>query len=232
MSEGLYDQPLEDAMGGRPKAQIVLNETEREQLEAWARRRKTAQALAMRSQVVLSCADGRDNKEVAARLRVTPQTVSKWRNRFAEQRLDGLLDAPRPGAPRTIDDAKVDAVIARTLESVPKNATHWSTRNMAREMGMSQTAVTRIWRAFGLQPHRQETFKLSTDPLFVEKVRDIVGLYLDPPVRAMVLYVSRRWIVLSPSCRWPPAFPNDVLMTTCATARPRCSLPSTSPAAR
>lgn len=179
-------------MGGRPKAQVVLNEMEREQLAAWARRRKTAQALAMRSQVVLFCADGRDNKEVATQLRVTPQTVSKWRNRFAEQRLDGLLDAPRPGTPRTIVDAQVDAVIARTLESVPKNATHWSTRNMAREMGMSQTAVTRIWRAFGLQPHRQETFKLSTDPLFVEKVRDIVGLYLDPPVRAMVLCVDEK----------------------------------------
>lgn len=179
-------------MGGRPKAQIMLNETEREQLEAWARRRKTAQALAMRSQVVLCCANSMDNKAVAARLRVTPQTVSKWRNRFAEQRLDGLLDAPRQGAPRSIDDAKVDAVIARTLESVPKNATHWSTRSMAREMGVSQTAVTRIWRAFGLQPHRQETFKLSTDPLFVEKVRDIVGLYLDPPVRAMVLCVDEK----------------------------------------
>lgn len=179
-------------MGGRPKAQIVLSDMEREQLEAWTRRHKTAQALSMRSKVVLTCADGWNNKEVAARLRVTQQTVSKWRNRFAEQRLDGLLDAPRTGAPRTIDDAKVDAVIARTLESVPKNATHWSTRNMAREMGLSQTAVTRIWRAFGLQPHRQETFKLSTDPLFVEKVRDIVGLYLEPPVRAMVLCVDEK----------------------------------------
>lgn len=179
-------------MGGRPKAQIVLSEAEREQLEAWARRRKTAQALAMRSQLVLSCADGRDNKEVAARLRVTQQTVSKWRNRFAERRLDGLLDAPRSGAPRTIDDAKVDAVVARTLESLPRNATHWSTRNMAREMGMSQTAVTRIWHAFGLQPHRQETFKLSTDPLFVEKVRDIVGLYLEPPTKALVLCVDEK----------------------------------------
>jgi transposase len=179
-------------MGGRPKAQIMLNETEREQLEAWARRRKTAQALAMRSQVVLCCANNMDNKAVAARLRVTPQTVSKWRNRFAEQRLDGLLDAPRQGAPRSIDDSKVDAVIVRTLESVPKNATHWSTRSMAREMSVSQTAVSRIWRAFGLQPHRQETFKLSTDPLFVEKVRDIVGLYLDPPVRAMVLCVDEK----------------------------------------
>ena len=192
MTRGLYDQPLADAMVGRPKAQVVLNETEREQLEAWARRRKTAQALAMRSQAELSCADGRDNKEVAAPLRVTPQEVSKWRNRFAWQRLESLLDAPRPGAPWTIDDAKVDVVIARQLESVPKNATHRSTRDMAREMGRSQTAVTRIWRAFGLQPHRQETFKLSTDPLFVEKVRDIVGLYLDPPVRAMVLCVDEK----------------------------------------
>jgi len=179
-------------MGATPKAQIVLNETEREQLLAWTRRRKTAQALAMRSQIVLACADGIENKVVAASLRVTPQTVSKWRNRFAEQRLEGLLDAPRPGAPRTIDDAKVDAVIARTLESVPKNATHWSTRNMAREMGMSQTAVTRIWRAFGLQPHRQETFKLSTDPFFVEKVRDIVGLYLNPPDKSLVLCVDEK----------------------------------------
>ena len=179
-------------MGARPKAQIVLNESEREQLLAWTRRRKTAQALAMRSQVVLACADGMDNKAVAARLRITPQTVSKWRNRFADQRLDGLLDAPRSGAPRTIDDTQVDAVIARTLESVPKNATHWSTRSMAREMGMSQTAVTRIWHAFGLQPHRQETFKLSTDPLFVDKVRDIVGLYLDPPTKALVLCVDEK----------------------------------------
>lgn len=173
-------------MGGKPKAQIVLNEMEREQLEAWARRRKTAQALVMRSRVVLGCAGGSDNKVVATRLRVTPQTVSKWRNRFAEHRLDGLLDRPRSGAPRTIDDA----VIVRTPESVPKNATHWSTRSMARKMGLSQTAVSRIWRAFGLQSRRQETFKLSTDLLFVEKVRDIVGLYLVPPTKALVLCVD------------------------------------------
>lgn len=179
-------------MGGMPKAQIVLNDVEQEQLLAWARRRKTAQALAMRAQVVLACAQGTPNKAVAARLRVTPQTVCKWRNRFAEQRLDGLLDAPRSGAPRTIGDAKVDAVIARTLETVPPNATHWSTRNMAREMGLSQTAVTRIWHAFGLQPHRQETFKLSSDPLFVDKVRDIVGLYLAPPTKALVLCVDEK----------------------------------------
>lgn len=125
-------------------------------------------------------------------LSVAQQTVSKWRNRFATDRLDGLLDAPRPGAPRTIDDARVDAVIAKTLETVPKNATHWSTRSMARETGLSQTAVSRIWRAFGLQPHRQETFKLSTDPLFVDKVRDIVGLYLAPPSKALVLCVDEK----------------------------------------
>jgi transposase len=170
----------------------MLSETEREQLEALTLRRKTAQALALRARIVLACAAGADNKVVAARQRVTPQTVSKWRARFVEQRLDGLLDAPRPGAPRSIDDTRIDAVIAKTLESVPAGATHWSTRSMARDAGLSQTAVSRIWRAFGLQPHRQETFKLSSDPLFVEKVRDIVGLYLDPPVKAMVLCVDEK----------------------------------------
>ena len=179
-------------MGGRPKAQLVLSGTEREQLMALTLRRKTAQALALRARIVLGCAEGADNKTVAARQRVTKQTVGKWRSRFIEQRLDGLLDAPRPGAPRTIDDARVDALIAKTLETMPTGATHWSTRSMAREAGVSQTAVSRIWRAFGLQPHRQETFKLSSDPLFVEKVRDIVGLYLDPPVKAMVLCVDEK----------------------------------------
>lgn len=179
-------------MSGRPKALLVLSESEREQLVALTMRRKTAQAMALRARIVLACADGADNKAVAVRQRVTPQTVSKWRARFVEQRLDGLLDAPRPGAPRTIDDARIDAVVARTLESVPSGATHWSTRTMARAMDVSQTAVTRIWRAFGLQPHRQETFKLSSDPLFVEKVRDIVGLYLDPPLKAMVLCVDEK----------------------------------------
>ena len=179
-------------MRGRPKTQLMLSETEREQLAALTLRRKTAQALALRARIVLACAAGADNKVVAARQRVTPQTVSKWRARFVEQRLDGLLDAPRPGAPRSIDDTRIDAVIAKTLESVPAGATHWSTRSMARDAGLSQTAVSRIWRAFGLQPHRQETFKLSSDPLFVEKVRDIVGLYLDPPVKAMVLCVDEK----------------------------------------
>ncbi|HEX9877466.1 MAG TPA: IS630 family transposase [Gammaproteobacteria bacterium] len=179
-------------MRGRPKAELVLNDSEREQLQSWARRRKTSQALALRSRIVLECARGADNYAVAERLAVTPQTVSKWRNRFVSMRLDGLTDAPRTGKPRTIEDAQVEAVITRTLESAPKDATHWSTRSMAKEMGLSQSAVSRIWRAFGLQPHRQETFKLSTDPLFVEKTRDIVGLYLDPPVKAMVLCVDEK----------------------------------------
>ncbi|NUX58480.1 IS630 family transposase [Paraburkholderia youngii] len=179
-------------MSGRPKAGLVLSEAEREQLTALTMRRKTAQAAALRARIMLACADGIDNKTVAAKLRVTQQTVSKWRARYVAHRLDGLLDAPRPGAPRTIDDTRVDAVIAKTLESVPTGATHWSTRTMAREMDLSQTAVSRIWRAFGLQPHRQETFKLSSDPLFVDKVRDIVGLYLDPPLKAMVLCVDEK----------------------------------------
>ncbi|MGF6483470.1 IS630 family transposase [Paraburkholderia sp. JPY419] len=179
-------------MSGRPKAELVLSEAEREQFTALTMRRKTAQALALRARIVLACAEGTDNRTVAAKLRLTQQTVSKWRGRYVMHRLDGLLDAPRPGAPRSIDDARVDAVIAKTLESVPKGATHWSTRTMAREMSLSQTAVSRIWRAFGLHPHRQETFKLSSDPLFVDKVRDIVGLYLDPPLKAMVLCVDEK----------------------------------------
>lgn len=179
-------------MRGRPKTELVLSEVEREQLIALTLRRKTAQALALRARIVLACGAGETNNAVAARQRVTKQTVSKWRARFVEHRLNGLLDAPRPGAPRTIDDARVDAVIAKTLESKPQGATHWSTRTMARETGMTQTAVSRIWRAFGLQPHRQETFKLSSDPMFVEKVRDIVGLYLAPPLKAMVLCVDEK----------------------------------------
>lgn len=179
-------------MSGRPKAELLLSESEREQLKALTLRRKTAQAIALRARIVLACAEGIDNRAVSAKLRVTQQTVSKWRARFVASRLDGLLDAPRPGAPRTIEDSHVDAVITKTLESLPAGATHWSTRTMAREMNLSQTAVSRIWRAFGLQPHRQETFKLSSDPLFVDKVRDIVGLYLDPPLKAMVLCVDEK----------------------------------------
>jgi transposase len=177
---------------GRPKAPVVLTKEEREALENWTRRRKTAQALALRSRLVLLCAEGLPNKMVAARLGVCAATVCKWRGRFVSSRLDGLLDEPRPGAPRSITDAEVERVVTMTLETLPKNATHWSTRSMAAASGLSQTAVARIWRAFSLQPHRVETFKLSKDPLFVEKVRDIVGLYLDPPDRAMVLCVDEK----------------------------------------
>jgi transposase len=179
-------------MRGRPKADLILTAAERQQLQAWTRRRKTAQALALRARIVLACAKGLDNRVVAQELAVTPQTVSKWRGRFVRERLGGLCDAPRSGAPRSVHDADVEAVITRTLEVKPKDATHWSTRAMAKQTGLSQSTISRIWRAFGLQPHRQETFKLSSDPLFVAKTRDIVGLYLDPPVKAMVLCVDEK----------------------------------------
>lgn len=169
-----------------------MSEGEREQLESWARRGKSAQALAQRSRIVLAAAEGLKNTEISQRLSLDHATVGKWRSRFARDRLDGLVDEPRPGKPRTISDAQVEEVIVKTLESTPKNATHWSTRSMASEVGLSQTAVSRIWRAFGLQPHRQETWKLSKDPQFVAKVRDVVGLYLDPPERAVVLCVDEK----------------------------------------
>jgi transposase len=172
--------------------EITLTGGERAQLEAWARRRTTSQALAQRSRIVLAAADGLRNTEIAERLGTGRPMVTKWRNRFAEQRLDGLLDEPRPGRPRTISDEQVDEVIVRTLETTPKDATHWSTRSMAREVGLTQNAVLRIWHAFGLQPHRQDTFKLSSDPQFVDKVHDIVGLYLNPPERAVVLCVDEK----------------------------------------
>ena len=159
-------------------------------MESWARRRKSAQALAQRSRIVLAAAEGLSNSEIAARFAITRGTVAKWRSRFAVERLDGLVDEPRPGRPRTIADEKVEEVIVRTLETTPKDATHWSTRSLAAELGLSQSAVSRIWRAFGLQPHRTETWKLSRDPQFVAKVRDVVGLYLDPPERAVVLCVD------------------------------------------
>jgi transposase len=171
---------------------IELTDAEREQLESWSRRWTTAQALAQRSRIVLLVAEGLRTGEIAQRLHVHRNTVAKWRRRFAAERLDGLVDEPRPGRPRTVTDAHVDAVITKTLESAPKDATHWSTRSMAAEVGLTQSAVHRIWRAFGLQPHRAETFKLSKDPQFVAKVRDVVGLYLDPPERAVVLCVEEK----------------------------------------
>jgi transposase len=170
--------------------ELVLSGVEREQLEAWTRRRTSAQALALRSRIVLTAATGLKNTEIAEQLGVHRGMVTKWRSRFAQDRLDGLVDEPRPGRPRTVSDAQVEEVIVKTLESTPRDATHWSTRSMAAEVGLSQSAVSRIWRAFGLQPHRQETWKLSRDPQFVAKVRDVVGLYLDPPERAAVLCVD------------------------------------------
>ena len=177
---------------GRPTVTIVLSAEEQETLERWARRPSTAQALALRSRIVLGAAGGRTNTEIGAALGCHPVTVGKWRRRFAERRLDGLSDEPRPGAPRTIGDEQVEAVIVKTLEEQPRHATHWSTRSMAAEMGMSQTAVSRIWRAFGLKPHLVEQFKLSPDPQFIDKVRDVAGLYLNPPDAAVVLCVDEK----------------------------------------
>jgi transposase len=178
---------------GRPKAPLTLTDDERQTLERWSRRATTAQALALRARIVLACAAGATNKAVAEQLGVWPQTVTKWRGRFVRQRLEGLSDEPRPGRPRTITDAQVEQVITKTLEEPPpRQDTHWSTRSMARQVGLSQTAVSRIWRAFGLKPHLTQTWKLSADPQFIDKVRDIVGLYLDPPERALVLSVDEK----------------------------------------
>jgi transposase len=178
---------------GRPKAPLALTGDERAVLARWARRGTSAQALALRSKIVLACADGTANKDVAARLGVTPQMVGKWRARFVAGGLDGLADEPRPGQPRKITDEQVEGVIVTTLEHPPPGRdTHWSTRSMARATGLNQTAVSRIWRAFGLKPHVQETWKLSADPQFTGKVRDVVGLYMDPPEHAVVLCVDEK----------------------------------------
>jgi transposase len=177
---------------GRPVRGLELSDDERETLEQWARRHTSAQALATRCRIVMACAEGGNNVEVAARLDLHRETVRKWRNRFIARRLDGLHDEPRPGKPRTITDDDVERVIVKTLEETPANATHWSTRSMAAATGMSQTAVSKIWRAFGLKPHKVEDFKLSPDPLFIDKVRDIVGLYLNPPEAAVVLCVDEK----------------------------------------
>ena len=218
---------------GRPVAKIELSAEVTSILEGYTRRGKTAQSLALRARIVLGCASGLSNKAVAARERVTAQTVGKWRRRFLERGVDGLLDEPRPGVPRKIDDAKVESIIVQTLESRPRGATHWSTRSMARHSGISTSSVGRIWRAFGLQPHRVETFKLSTDPLFVDKVRDIVGLYLDPPDRALVLCVDEKSQIQALDRTQPllPMRPGQVERRSHdyeVTAPPRCSPPWTS----
>jgi transposase len=177
---------------GPKLAELVLSEQERTTLERWVRRRNSSQALAMRCRIVLACASGASNQAVATRLGVSRPMVTKWRARFVARRLDGLADEPRPGAARTIDDEQVERVLVATLETAPKDATHWSTRGLAKQVGMSQSAISRIWRAFGLKPHLVGTFKLSTDPQFIDKVRDITGLYLNPPQAAMVLCVDEK----------------------------------------
>ena len=171
---------------------VVLNDDEREALERWARRPKSAQALALRCRIVLLAADGESSSAIARRLGCDRVTVGKWRSRFVLHRLDGLHDEPRPGKPRAISDDDVERVIVKTLEETPRDATHWSTRSMALATGMSQSAVSRIWRAFGLKPHLVESFKLSPDPQFIDKVRDIVGLYLNPPEAAVVLCLDEK----------------------------------------
>ena len=179
-------------MIGRPKVPLVLTTPEQQALDSLAHRARTAPQVARRARIVLACARGLDNQTVAKKLRVSPQMVGRWRARFVTRRVDGLLDEPRPGAPRTITDDTVEAVIVRTLETTPDGATHWSTRTLAKATGLSHGTIARIWRACGLQPHRTKTFTLSPDPLLVEKVRDVVGLYLHPPDHALVLCVDEK----------------------------------------
>jgi transposase len=177
---------------GRPRTTLIVTPEERLRLESLAHRSRSAPQMARRARIVLACAEGQPTTTIARRLHLSATTVCKWRTRFLQDRLDGLVDEPRPGAPRQITDEQVEQVIVRTLETTPRGATHWSLRDMAKASGLSRTTVGRIWRAFGLQPHRSETFKLSTDPLLIEKVRDIVGLYLDPPDHAVVLCVDEK----------------------------------------
>ena len=177
---------------GRPVPELTLTPEERETLERWTRRPTTAQALAQRARVILTCASGKNNTVVSTEAGLSKQAVGKWRARFVERRLDGLVDEPRPGVRRTISDADVERVLTLTLETTPADSTHWSTRSMAQQSGLSQSAISRIWRAFALQPHRTEGFQLSKDPLFIEKVRDIVGIYLNPPESALVLCVDEK----------------------------------------
>ena len=203
------------ARRGRPTVEIKLSGNEHKTLERWARRHSSAQSLALRCRIVLACAEGRTNEDIAAELRVHPVTVSKWRKRFAADRLDGLMDAPRPGAVRTIGDDTVEAVVVDTLESAPPDATHWSTRGLAAKHGISRQTVSEIWRAFGLKPWREDSFKVSPDPELVEKIRDIVALYMNPPVAAVVFAVDEKPQIQALN-RTAPTFP--MLPTTPARA--------------
>jgi len=191
---------------GRPKTELVLTDEERETLTRWSRRRKSSQALALRSRIVLACAGGADNKSVAQQVGCAAGTVGKWRARFAADRLDGLSDEQRPGRPPVISIDQIEQVVVDTLESTPANATHWTRSKMAKRSGLSKSTIGRIWRTFDLKPHRQEGFKLSNDPLFIEKVFDVVGLYLNPPEAAVVLSVDEKSQVQA-LARSQPAFP-------------------------
>jgi transposase len=213
---------------GRPTAPILLTADERQTLARWARRPTSSQALALRCRIVLACAQGLSNVEVGSRLGVHEKTVGKWRARFLTRRLEGLVDEPRPGAPRTITDEQVEQVITKTLEETPADAPHWSTRSMARATGMSQTAISRIWRAFGLKPQLDAAWKLSTDPQFIDKVRDIVGLYLNPPQAAVVLCVDEKSSIqaldrTAPILPLLSATPSGAATTTPAMAPPTCT---------
>ncbi len=195
-------------MKGRPLAELILTAEEKATLERFERRPKSSQRLVLRSRIVLACASGMSNREAAEHVGVCPVTVGKWRSRFVSDRLEGLADEPRPGVARTVTDEQVEAVIARTLETKPKGATHWSVRTMAKATGMPKSTVHRIWQTFGLKPHKSETFKLSTDPFFVEKVRDVVGLYMNPPEHALVLCVDEKSQVQALD-RTQPVLPMD-----------------------
>ena len=207
------------------------SEEQREELQRWLRRRKTAQALALRARIVLNSAEGHSDTAVAQVLRTTRATVGKWRRRFIANGCDGLLDEPRPGTPRSVGDDDVERVVVRTLESVPRGATQWSTRTMAAECGLSSSTVSRIWRAFALKPHRSETFKLSKDPFFIEKVRDIAGLYLSPPERAVVPCVDEKSQIQAldrtqPVLPMRPGTPERGALGTASATGPRpCSRP-------
>src|SRR4051794_210512 len=212
-------------MASSVRAPVVLSDAERAQLQSWTRRRTSAQALALRSRIVLLAADGLMNTEIAAELGIDRNTAAKWRSRFVQQRLDGLVDEPRPGRPRTISDEQVERVIVTTLESTPKDATHWSTRSLARELGLTQSAVLRIWRAFGLQPHRQETWKLSKDPLSWRRPATLLGSTSTRPsarscCASMRSRRSRRLNARRRSCRCCPAPPSARPTTTNVRAPP------------
>jgi transposase len=223
------------AKRGRPTAEITLSAEERATLERWARRHSSSQALALRSKIVLACAKGnRTQVQIAADLGCNPVTVGKWRGRFAENRLDGLVDAQRPGAQRSIGDDVIEAIVVETLESAPPDATHWSTRTLAAKHKISHTTVREIWRAFGLKPWREDSFKVSPDPDLVEKIRDLVGLYMSPPVAAAVFAIDEKPQIQAlnrsappcPCC--PPPRPGPP--TTTSATGPVTSLPpSTSP---